>query len=105
MKQNNKQLYLKKEAYEMFKIFKNMTSYTNSEALMALLTKKTIPPHGKKAITDIDIQKLKSISHNLLQYFIDLADIAEQDNGMGFDATLKLKCLIEKIEESNKWNN
>ncbi len=25
MKQNNKQLYLKKEAYEMFKIFKNMT--------------------------------------------------------------------------------
>lgn len=102
MKQNKKALYLQKDVYETFKIFKNMTSYTNSEALMALLTKKTVPPHGKKAITNLDIQKLKSISHNLLQYFIDLADIAEQDNGMGFDATLKLKSIIEKIEESNK---
>jgi hypothetical protein len=97
MKQNKKALYLQKETYKQFKDFSKFNNFNNSEAINNLL-------HDSSyfKLTNLDIQKLKSISHNLLQYFIDLADIAEQDNGMGFDATLKLKSIIEKIEESNK---
>jgi hypothetical protein len=102
MKQNKKALYLQKDVYETFKIFKNMTSYTNSEALMALLTKKTVPPHGKKAITDLELKKLKITSNQLLEYFEILSESTKIEFDLGFDATLKLKSIIEKIEESNK---
>ncbi len=61
MKQSNKQLYLKKEAYEMFKKFKDMTTYTNSEGLIALLTKKPAPTHNKKTIINLELKKIKII--------------------------------------------
>lgn len=94
MKQNNKQLYLQKEAYEMFKKFKDMTTYTNSEALMKLLTKKPARTHK-----NLELNKLKIISNNLLEYFETLNNSKIKHNP-GFKIALKLQCLIEKIEES-----
>jgi hypothetical protein len=95
MKQNNKQLYLKKEAYEMFKKFKNMTNYTNSEALMALLIKKPAPTHK-----NLELKKIKIICNNLLEYFETLTNSKNIKHNAGYKIALKLQCLIDKIEGS-----
>ena len=57
---------------------------------------------NKKTITDIDIQKLKITSNQLLEYFEIISESTKIEFDLGFEIALKLKCLIEKIEESNK---
>jgi hypothetical protein len=59
--------------------------------------------NDKKIITDIDVQKLKIISNHLLEYFEMLSGFTSVD--LGLEIALKLKSLIDKIEESNKLNN
>jgi hypothetical protein len=100
MKQSNKQLYLKKEAYEMFKKFKDMTTYTNSEGLIALLTKKPAPTHNKKTIINLELKKIKIICNNLLEYFETLTNSKNIKHNAGYKIALKLQCLIDKIEGS-----
>ncbi len=58
---------------------------------------------NKKTITNLELEKLRIISNHLLEYFEMLSGFISTD--LGFEIALKLKSIIEKIEESNKWNN
>jgi hypothetical protein len=95
MKQNKKALYLQKETYKQFKDFSKFNNFNNSEAINNLL-------HDSSyfKLTNLDIQKLKNISNQLLEYFEMLGGFVSTD--LEFEIALKLKSIIEKIEESNK---
>ena len=95
MKQNKKALYLQKETYDEFKAFSKFNNFNNSEAINNLL-------HDSSyfKLTNLDVQKLKIISNHLLEYFEMLSGFTPTE--LGLDIALKLKALIEKIEETNK---
>lgn len=55
---------------------------------------------NKKTITNLELEKLRIISNHLLEYFEMLSGFTSVD--LGLEIALKLKSIIEKIEETNK---
>jgi hypothetical protein len=89
MKQNKKALYLQKETYEQFKFFSKFNNFNNSEAINNLL-------HDSSyfKLTNLQIEQLKNISETLINDY--------ELNKIDFDTILKLKSIIERIEDFNK---
>jgi hypothetical protein len=57
---------------------------------------------NKKTITDLELKKLKITSNQLLEYFEIISESTKIEFDLGFEIALKLKSIIEKIEEANK---